>query len=81
MSNFFDELKRFIEMNQDGDTDGLIFDFDGAIIPYHIAEMIYARMDSVDMWEKEMADTIDEQRDFIRLLREENKRLRGLTDE
>ena len=81
MSNFFDELKRFIEMCQNCDTDGLVFNFDGAIIPYHIAEMIYARMDSVDMWEKEMADTIDEQSDFIRLLREENKRLRGLTDE
>lgn len=81
MTNFFEELKRFIEMHQYGDTDGLIFNFDGAIIPYHIAEMIYSRMDSVDMWEKEMAETIDEQSDFIRLLREENKRLRGLTDE
>ena len=81
MINFFDELKRFIEMHQDDDTRGLIFNFDGAIIPYHIAEMIYSRVDSADIWEKEMADTIDEQSDFIRLLREENKRLRGLTDE
>lgn len=81
MSNFFDELKRFIEMYQDGETDGLIFNFDGAIIPYHIAEIIYARMDFINMWEKEMEDTIDKQEDFIRLLREENKRLRGLTDE
>lgn len=43
--------------------------------------MIYARMDFINMWEKEMEDTIDKQEDFIRLLREENKRLRGMNDE
>lgn len=81
MSNFFNELILFIEMNQGDDTDGLIFNFEGAIIPYHIAKMIYVRMDFINMWEKDMEETVDKQEDFIRLLREENKRLRGLTDE
>lgn len=81
MTNFFEELKRFIEMNKDGDTRGLVFDFDGALIPYHIAEDIYYLLVGQDEWQKEVEETIDEQRDFIRLLREENARLRGKTDE
>ena len=77
MTNFFEELKRFIEMNNGGNTYGLFFEYEEAKIPYSIAEDIYYLLVGQEEWQKEIEETIEEQRDFIRLLREENKRLRG----
>ena len=81
MTNFFEELKRFVENNKDADTTGLFLDFCGAIIPYNIAEDIYYLFVGQEEWQKEVEETIEEQMDFIRLLREENARLRGKADE
>ena len=79
MTNFFEELKRFIEMNNGGY--GLFFEFEEAKIPYSIAEDIYTLIVGQEEWQKEIEETIAEQSDFIRLLREENARLRGKTNE
>ena len=80
MTNFFEELKRFIEMNNGGNTHGLFFEYAEAKIPYSVAEDIYYLLVGQEEWTKEIEETIEEQRDFIRLLREENKRLRGSND-
>ncbi len=77
MINFFDELKRFIENNQDINTDGLFFEYRGSRIAFTVAEEIYMNYFPLLMGCSDAIDTIDEQKDFIRLLREENARLRG----
>ena len=81
MINFFTELKLFVESYNCSDTEGLYFEYRGSKITYNVAEEIYMayfplQTDCENAWE-----TIDEQRDFIRLLREENARLRGKNDE
>ena len=76
MTNFFVELELFIKNCQNIDTDGVFFEFAGAKVPFDIAIQIYERLSGDEAYIDECAETIEEQRDFIRLLREENKRLR-----
>ena len=77
MDNFFAALERFIKALEGTNPYGTFFEFDGAKIPYHIAEEIYLRVNAVVMWEKEIGENLEELNDYNRLLREENKRLRG----
>ena len=77
MTNFFTELELFIKKCKGINTDGVFFEYDGAKIPYEIALDIHERLVGDSEWIHECEETISEQRDFIRLLREENARLRG----
>lgn len=76
MVNFFTELQLFIERCQDGNTDGLFFEYRGAKIPFDIALEIYNDHFGMQGELEYFSETFEEQRDFIRLLREENARLR-----
>ena len=76
MTNFFIELELFIRNCQNTDTGSIFFEFAGAKVPFDIAIQIYERLSGAEAYIDECAETIEEQRDFIRLLREENKRLR-----
>lgn len=80
MVNFFTELKLFIERCERCEslnTDGLFFEFQGAKIPFDIALEIYNDHFGMQGELEYFNETFEEQRDFIRLLREENARLRG----
>lgn len=77
MINFFTELKRFVEQNQDGNTEGLYFEYRGSRIAFEVAFEIYNAYFPLQDDNEYMNEALDEQRDFIRLLREENARLRG----
>ena len=75
MTNFFEELKRFVELYKHEKDE--FFVWEESKISYDLAVEIYS---SYFMMRDDYAgciETIEEQRDFIRLLREENKRLRG----
>ena len=76
MINFFTELKLFVERYNCEKTDGVWFEYCGSRITYEVAEEIYmAYFPLLSEFEGAM-QVNDEQRDFIRLLREENARLR-----
>lgn len=75
MTNFFEELKRFVELYQHEKDE--FFVWEESEISYDLAFEIYSSYFMMrDDYEACLED-IEEQRDFIRLLREENKRLRG----
>ena len=81
MNDFFSELKRFVEMHQNEPTADLYMVWEESEI--HLALAIEIYMAYFPLLEDYQAgnELRDEQRDFIRLLREENERLRGKTDE
>lgn len=77
MNNFFSELKRFVERCQEiGSTDGIFLEYRGAKISYEVAEEIYVSYFPVCDELQACCEGIEELRDFVRLLREENARLR-----
>lgn len=78
MTNFFTELELFIKACEDIDTDGVYFEYEGTKIAFDIANQIHGRLTGDAEWIDELNETISEQSDFIRLLREENRRLRGV---
>ena len=77
MENFFEKLKEFVERYRDSDTQNLFFEFHGSKITYRIAEEIHYRVINLEAWHEEIKEILDEKCDYIRLLRDENKRLRG----
>ena len=78
MNNFFSELQRFMEhCCKMGDTDGVFLEYEGAKIPYKVAEEIYISYFPMRDELQACCEGIEELRDFVRLLREENARLRG----
>lgn len=81
MNNFFTELEIFIKHCVGINTNGIFFEYKEAKIPFDIAEQIHARLTGDAEWIDELNETLSEKDDFIRLLRDENKRLRGKTDE
>lgn len=76
MINFFTELKLFVERYNGENTDGLFFEYRGSKITYDVAEEIYMSyfpmIDDRDAYYEEL----EEKNDYIRLLRQENARLR-----
>lgn len=77
MENFFEKLEQFIEMYRNKDTQDIFFEFHGSKITYRIAEEIYYLIIQNREWQKELEAILDEKCDYIRLLRDENERLRG----
>lgn len=78
MENFFEKLKEFVESYRDSDTKDLLFEFHGSKITYRIAEEIYYLIIQNREWQKELEAILNEKCDYIRLLRDENERLRGV---
>ena len=77
MINFFTELEHFIQNCQNIDTNGVFFEYRGAKIPFDVATEIWQRWAEAEACMDMYNEKIEEQCDYIRLLREENKRLRG----
>ena len=78
MNNFFSELQRFVEHCQEiSSTEGIFLEYQGAKIPYKVAEEIYISYFPMREDLEACCEGIEELRDFVRLLREENSRLRG----
>ena len=77
MNDFFSELKRFVENNIQNKIEDYYLIYGNSRIYGNLALEIY--MAYFPLLEDYQAgnDLRDEQRDFIRLLREENERLRG----
>ena len=78
MNNFFSELQRFVERCQEiSSTEGVFLEYQGARIPYEVAEEIYLAFFPLRQDYEACCVAVDELRDFVLLLREENARLRG----
>lgn len=81
MINFFTELKLFVERYNCSDTEGLYFEYRGSKITYDVAEEIYMAYFPLCDEVEHCHEDLEEKADFIRLLREENSRLRGNKDD
>jgi hypothetical protein len=77
MINFFTELKLFVERYNCENTDGLFFEYRGSKITYDVAEEIYMAYFPLCDEVQYCREDLEEKADFIRLLRDENSRLRG----
>ena len=73
MTNFIEELKRYIE---NGDY-SRPFEYEGSTLTYEDAQIIYNEIFMCRQYIEDIEQTLQEQRDFIRLLRKENQELRG----
>ena len=80
MNDFFTELRWFVEINQNEPSTDVFMVYGQSRIYLDVAREIY--MAYFPLLEDYQAgnELRDEQRDFVRLLREENARLRGKTD-
>lgn len=81
MNDFFTELKKFVEDRRNSDIDGVYLIYGNSRIYMDLALEIYRAYFPLLEDYQAGNELRDEQRDFIRLLREENARLRGLNDE
>lgn len=78
MNNFFTELEKFIEyIKNETDKSKLFFEYRGSKISGDLAEEIWNVWGGANEYIDRCNETMEEQSDFIRLLREENKKLRG----
>ena len=77
MNDFFSELKRFVENHQDTPTADVYILWEESKIQLNLAREIYASYFIMLNDYNACLKDIDEPKDFIRLLREENMRLRG----
>ena len=73
MTNFIEELKRYIE---NGDY-SRPFEYEGSTLTYEDALIIFNEIFLCRQYIEDIEKTVQEQRDFIRLLRKENQELRG----
>ena len=77
MNNFLSELQRFVERCQEiSSTEGIFLEYQGAKIPYKVAEEIYISYFPMHDELHAYCERNEELRDFVRLLREETARLR-----
>lgn len=78
MRNFLEELKEFVLKYKDHEmANDLYFSYGEEKISYFHAELICSAVFGVQEQFDDLIATIEEREDFIRLLREDNARLRG----
>lgn len=81
MNDFFSELKRFIEDERNIGSEDVYLLYGNSRIYMDLAWEIYSAYFPLLEDYQAGNELRDEQRDFIRLLRKENERLRGNTNE